>query len=191
MNSGIWLWFSALVSILFMSPCLSMEASEDMKLPDGLGKGTYLQRLERERRDTIQAMIGIVTAKERSVEERVEAIRVLGLYRAKEAIPILIDNITFSPYEFVKDLPSLDELYPCLPALVTIGSPTSEALLDRIGEPASEIQTKLLLQALCQIETPEFARSKIEKRRNLLVEADKKERLSRLLRGSFFSSLDK
>lgn len=160
----------------------AISQDQALNISEELGKGTYLQRIEKGRQDRIQMMISVIKSQETTSDQKEEAIASLGVLRAKEAVPLLIENITFSSREFIKDLPSLDQLYPSVSALINIaGRSTSDALLDRLEEPASEIQTRLLMHVLSQIETEQFARLKIAQRRDKLSDSKKKKKLTQLL----------
>lgn len=158
------------------------DPDDRTSVPDRLGSGEYFARVKGQTTGVIQSMAAVLTSNEASIAEKTEAINVLGFLRAKEAVPLLVTNITLCPYQFVKELPPLDRLYPCVGALIDIGNPASEALLDRLELPTSDLEARLLLHALCEIETVPFARAKIQARRGAVGETqENKERLTRLL----------
>ncbi|MDR0994207.1 MAG: hypothetical protein LBN38_06575 [Verrucomicrobiota bacterium] len=165
----------ALLVLMGMNICVNAEEAVE------LGRGTYYQRVAQDRRDTVQKMIEVLNETDSTVVQKVEAIRVLGLYRAPEAIPTLIDKIGLPSRNILTAMLPLRELFPCLPALVNIGNLATQPLLERLGGPASGREERLLLLALCQIETLEYARLKLERSNSLDGQAEKRQRLLILL----------
>ena len=67
------------------------------------------------------------------------AIILLGDLQAQEAIPFLVDHLTFKVfYKQAKRLQTLDDLYPCAGALIKIGAPSIERLLERVEGASDE-----------------------------------------------------
>ncbi len=89
------------------------------------------------------------------------AIRLLGEYRAAEAVPFLLKNIAL-PYGGEVDSRSLLGPNPCAQSLVKIGKPASKACIRRLSRPTgSERETWLLVQVVKQVEGKEIARQMI------------------------------
>ncbi|MDR0994208.1 MAG: hypothetical protein LBN38_06580 [Verrucomicrobiota bacterium] len=156
----------ALLALMGMNICVNAEEAVE------LGRGTCYQRVAQDRRDTVQKMIEVLNETDGTVEQKAEAIRVLGLYRAPEAIPTLIDQIMLPSSDVWTELLPLEELFPCLPALVNIGNLASKPVLERLGGPTSEMQERLFTMVLCQIETLEYARMKLERSNSLDGQAE-------------------
>jgi len=88
-------------------------------------------KIIREREKRIHALIRLVKRKVDVSSPRgtmETAVRLLGALRAKEAVPVLIENIDYRPW--VEDEFRGDVL-PCVDALIEIGCPAARAIWDK------------------------------------------------------------
>jgi len=72
-------------------------------------------------------------------------IKILGKYRAVEAIPLLIKNIDYHPIN--KEVGSLNQMFPSVGALIEIGHPAAKGCLRAIveGHPQIELLSKVIV----------------------------------------------
>lgn len=88
---------------------------------------------------------------------RLAAVVVLGNMRARQAVPMLIENlVTISPLFRSGD--AFGQPSPCVEALVRIGKPASTACLGALATEEDLIRRKLLLQVVKRVETPDVAK---------------------------------
>lgn len=72
--------------------------------------------------------------------EAAESIRILGIYRAKESIPLLVKHIGFTPLGIVTERPfRLSESLPCVYALSKIGGrECNDAVIGLVAESGTD-----------------------------------------------------
>lgn len=96
-----------------------------------------LDRFDRDRQKSIGRLIQTAKLAFKADDKIVAyvAVRQLGLLRANEAIPVLIDHFSFSPSlgSGLKPLPTSQAL-PCVFALGQIGSPSFDAVLTQVED---------------------------------------------------------
>jgi len=68
---------------------------------------------------------------------RTHAIRTLGEIRAKEAVPMLVSMVDFLGQGGASFTLTIDNLHPCVPALVDIGVPCTSAAIQELREPTT------------------------------------------------------
>lgn len=125
------------------------------------GKVTDVPTLLAIRKKMIAELIGIVkkpAATPQEKEAKGNAIRALAQLRAREAVPVLIDEIEFRhPYGMVMDAITTDQFFCCVPALQAIGKPGSLAALAAIekvqltGPDEEKTKAKLRLRLLVRV----------------------------------------
>jgi len=89
------------------------------------------------RRQIENAQIAQIAAKYVQVEERKGSAKdnlvLLGRLHAAETIPLLVQNMTFAVfYKDTKRPQSVEDLYPAVQALIHIGSPSLNPVLERL-----------------------------------------------------------
>ncbi len=113
--------------------------------------GTALERLHSEQRELrvvakreileghtklIESLVKIVEEERANYEEEDKkklAVEILGELRAAQAVPVLLDNLTFGPPGRVTEL-GLQNMLPCLATLIQIGRPAVEGVLGRLDQ---------------------------------------------------------
>lgn len=167
-NYVIYFFLFIIIQWFFCGLFLSAEEVSSSEL----GEGLYLENIIKNRASVITEMITVINSKS-AVEQKIEAIKVLGTIRAKEAVPILIENISIVASEYVKDLPSLENLYPCVSALIEIGKPASEKLVEKLCDSLPELNRRLYVTALVKIETPKVAKFILDAKIQTVAEKEK------------------
>jgi hypothetical protein len=142
--------------LIFSQRCFSREeinaepSFQNMSQVQALGylnstdRGVRLQsaiQLDLQRSLLIQKLIDVLKSTN-SADVKAEAVIVLGEYRATEAVPILVKNIEWDDLMRINSPPSghmvredMEELTgPVSGALLKIGSPAVQVLVDRIAE---------------------------------------------------------
>ncbi len=81
----------------------------------------------------LMADASLAVARPDAVDEAAVAFRLLGHMRAVEAVPLLVENLTFSGYgrNIVRGSPVFERNYPCAFALASVGVPAIDAVADR------------------------------------------------------------
>lgn len=125
------------------------------------------------------------------------AIILLGKLRAVEAVPLLVENLTFEAlYDdmtgFVYNnhehtmpvtrIPTIEDDYPCVGALIGIGSPAIEPLMKKAEENDDDIFMRLTATILEKILDPRTAVAYLNDRLEQQNESIRRERLTRLLK---------
>ena len=94
-----------------------------------------------------------------SNEGKVYAIYLLGRLRANPAVPILLDNIAFKATK-VDPKGGIGRwgMYPAQEALVRIGTPAVNMILDRLPTEREEIRRKLMCSVISDVEGKTFGK---------------------------------
>lgn len=102
--------------------------------------GRSIASIERERVDTISDLLAVATAGMQRPADRhsyattAGAIRELGRYHAAEAVPLLAANVTYAPaYVRFGGLVGPRSYFPCVNALIEIGSPALPCVISPMG----------------------------------------------------------
>lgn len=129
------------------------------------------------------------TLPERSAKH--DAIRLLGEWRVSDAAEMLVDQIEYSPREVVTRPSNPLSEFPAGEALVEIGNPVPQKIIDRLWKPVSDQQLKLYAFVLYMIDGRQLALARLEMAlakaseealRSAEYAKPKKENLSRLIR---------
>lgn len=95
------------------------------------------------------------------MEQQLSMVRNLGKEGQVEAIPALMRNL-FRIQPYSSDSSSMLEMYPCAAALIEIGQPAVEAILDELTKKTTELERLVLAQTLVEIEGPIKASNSLE-----------------------------
>jgi hypothetical protein len=98
-----------------------------------------------------------------SSEAKVYAIYLLGRLRASAAVTILLDNIAFKATK-VDPKGGIGRwgMYPAQEALVRIGTPAVNMILDRLPSEREELRRKLMCSVISDVEGKAFAKLAIK-----------------------------
>jgi len=137
---------------------LDMLASP--KLADRVA-GEKAEIQARERR--IQALLTIAQKQDKKPQfygSRLYAIRLLGEYRAAQAVDFLVENVSLN-------LPALASEsflggHECARALIQIGNPSIEGISRRLSKPCEELEIKLFAYVLGAIDGKEISKHRLE-----------------------------
>lgn len=117
------------------------------------------------RRNTIHSLLTIATSPPDGVRGDVakyRAIRLLGEYRASEAAKYLVAEIRYSPrIPIVRRHDRLNS-FPAASALVEIGGPAAQAVLDRLQQPVGDLELRLFAFVICGIDGKDLGLSRLE-----------------------------
>jgi len=107
-----------------------------------------------------------------------DAVILLGEFRSVPSIPFLIDHLTLRVFE--KHLQTTMNLYPCVGALVEIGSPSLDPLLARVAQTDDPETTRLAAYVFVEVLGNPVAVDFIEDRRGKLTDPVARRRLKQL-----------
>ena len=128
--------------------------------PSVAGKVTDVPTLLAIRKKMIAELIAIVKKPALTPQQKRakgNAVRALGQLRAREAVPVLIDEIEFSASHAISREITADNFLPCVGALRAIGKPGSLAALDAVqkvrleGDDQEVTKAKLRLKLLISV----------------------------------------
>ncbi|MGI0044369.1 MAG: hypothetical protein ACRD47_11720 [Nitrososphaeraceae archaeon] len=129
------IYYRATMSILLVAAALAWH---DLPSPEALTE----EKLLRSDIEHIRLVYAYLKAAKRGIQKGDDPpivglhIRALGRLKAEQAVPFLIDNITYSglPRKMrFGSPPSSEERNPCIYALIKIGYPAIDPLLDRVA----------------------------------------------------------
>ena len=100
---------------------------------------------------SVAALIKLVRDKRVPLSIRLEAVRILEVVRAPEAVDALLSQLTSITAEKFGEK-TFETLYPCVPALVKIGKPSSRAVLKELRKPMKKIRRLALAVVLAGVE---------------------------------------
>lgn len=91
------------------------------------------------------------------------AMRLLGDFRAPEAVPLLFEHLTYDkPWTKVTDSWTIGDRYPAAGALAKIGMPAVRPAIDRIKTAQDELERRVCVWILTQVEGVAVARLRLE-----------------------------
>jgi hypothetical protein len=115
---------------------LNSAALNSLQSDDEAARTRAVQEILHDQSAAVEQVSAIVRkyasdpAKKGTVKSSME---LLGKLRAKDAVPLLVDNLTFAVfYKNTKALQNADTLYPAVSALIEIGMPAIEPVLARV-----------------------------------------------------------
>jgi hypothetical protein len=154
---------------------------------EALKSGSITQRTEavksicRARKNVITSLLPIL-AGDYPADAKRDVAKIMGEYRACEAIPLLIRNLELDlqPRIF-KGLVKDADLYPISRALAEIGKPTIPALLTRITETDDSALIRCCVQICIEIEGREIAELEVNRRGEKESTEGGRQRLTRAL----------
>lgn len=124
----------------------------------------------------IDNLVKIVADNETPRSTRVRAVQILGKFRAAEATEVLVRHVDKIIPETILGK-TVSSLYPCVPALIKVGKPSSRAVLKELRKPMKGTRRLALAVVLAGVEgrqvgrfmlQHEIAKAKTpEERRNL------------------------
>jgi hypothetical protein len=152
-----------------------------IKADDSAKRIQGMQALHQVRQDVIQALIPVLDG-QFSAEVKEDAAKVLGEYRASEAVDALMRNIQLDlRTRFIKGFPKDEDLHPVSHALAKIGTPAIPALLTKITQADSQALINRCAQICLEIEGRDVAEMVIRKHSEKQTAVDAKQRLSQAL----------
>lgn len=109
----------------------------------------------------------------------INAIKIAGEYRISEAVPPLVDHLTFT----LPKKPGVvtPDDFPCIEALVSIGLEAVESLMERCEQTTDATRFFCTRQVLVGLLDQDVAKRRIEERMEKADSAAKREALGRLL----------
>jgi len=109
------------------------------------------------------------------------AIILLGNLRAVECVPLLAENLTFFVfYKDVKRPQTIEDRFPCVGALIEIGIPCLDPVLETVQNSDDETVIRSGAYVVSRIVGPELALALIHKRMEGEKDASRQKRLSRM-----------
>jgi hypothetical protein len=143
---------------------VSQALIEALKSEDDNRRRAAYEQIQKQRHDEVLALLALAEAgidgNLIKTESGPYAIRLLGEYRAVEAVPFLVRNVmaaSVDTYEL-----TLFDGYACAESLVKIGKPASEACLARLAlRTETGREAWLLAQVIKQVEGEEMARQRM------------------------------
>lgn len=158
-----------------MKPVDLIKSEEPEKRIQGM------KTLRQARQDVIQALIPILDG-QFSAEMKEDAAKVLGEYRAVEAIDVLVRNIELDIRpRFIKGFLKDEDMHPISHALVKIGTPAVPAILTKITQTDNQALLKRCAQICLEIEGRDIAEIVIKRHSEKQTAADAKQRLTQAL----------
>jgi HEAT repeat protein len=141
-------------------------------------------QLDEERNRLIQGLLSVLKSTN-SDTIKIEAIIVLGEYRAAEAVPLLVEHLEWDDAAhggvFVKGPLAKEaterKLVPVVFALTKIGMPAIPAILDKISISDDNKIVKKCVACCCVIEGIDMTRKRLEDRINKEAKSENKMRL--------------
>ena len=147
--------FGLRVGVIATSNGIQPTVSE-LKSQDGSQRKAAAQSILDNRLETIESLE--VVAKDAIPNQSqnptaTAAVRLLGAMRAREAVPFLIGNITFTDAKYAQNrMTGVEEHLPCVGALIGIGEPSLDPLLKKAeasnNEKISQITALVLFRIL-------------------------------------------
>jgi hypothetical protein len=145
-------------------PAVSQALIEALKSEDDNQRRAAYDQIQKQRHDEVLALLAVAEAgidgNQIKTESGLYAIRLLGEYRAVEAVPFLLMNVmagSVDTYEL-----TVFGGYACAESLVKIGKPASEACVTRLALPtATAREASVLAQVIKQVEGKEIARQRM------------------------------
>ncbi len=144
-------------------------------------------QLDGERNQLIQRLVLALNSTNQP-KEKIEAVIVLGEYRAQEAVPILVDHLEWDDFAsgsffnaFVPKEESESKLSPVTSALRKIGLPALPALMGRIFKTSDPRVAKKCVVCCCLIEGVGVSRKRFEEQIKTESDQAKKEKLESAL----------
>jgi HEAT repeat protein len=138
-----------------------------LKSPDPEVRVRAASALVQYRIDLVQGIMSILrrhagtdddTPRDMFGDEQVVAIELLGVLRASEAGPLLVQNIRVRVRNFMmEEAVARTIVYPAAESLVSIGAPAVASIVARLGGEISDEERQLLTDALSRIEGRETA----------------------------------
>jgi hypothetical protein len=163
---------------------------KELSDPDGVKSSSALQRLSGLRHTVVERLLVLARSDAQGFDHRrskYDAIRLLGEWRVEEASELLVQEIEFPELLGVKstDLNPFS-LYPAGRALLLIGGPAAEKIVERMANPVNDVEFRLFALLIQEIDGKELGRARLEL---ALANAEKKgakenlrrENLTRLL----------
>ena len=163
---GIWT-----LSLAVLAPAASRsEAAEsnspvkDISSPVRENRERAASRVLSDRSTTIKTLIQLAGAKEEKPQWRGPkdlAVELLGEYRATEAIDLLVKDVS---YRVPAISPADDSLvgYTCAKALIEIGSPSVQAIVRCLQQPAKEKELMLFAHVIRRIDGEDVGLFRLE-----------------------------
>lgn len=158
-----------------MKPVDLIKADEPEKRIQGM------KTLRQARQDIIQTLIPILDG-QFSAEVKEDTAKVLGEYRAVEAVDALVRNIELDiRMRFIKGWLKEEDIHPISHALVKIGTPAVPAVLMKITQTDNQALLKRCAQICLEIEGRDIAEIVIKKHSDKQTDADAKQKLNQAL----------
>ena len=142
---------------------------ENLSSADFIVRENAYKKLTAQRQQMISNLLNILKQKGSDPRERMLpefgsslelTIRLLGEFRAVEAISELIKIIDYAPL-LKEDLP-LDRRYPAVRALIEIGDPSIPIVMDELAKTSVPLRSKLCALVIKEIETKDIGEILIE-----------------------------
>ncbi len=140
-----------------------------------------IQAISQTRQDFISALLPIMDGNF-SADIKRDLAKVLGEYRAVEAVDTLVRNLELELQpRILRGLVKDSDLYPISQALIKIGNPAIPALLERIVETDNSALIKRCSKVCVEIEGREVAELVMNRHVEKLITPEAKQRLKQAL----------